>query len=551
MLRRLQIKNYALLDSIDVSFYPGLNIITGETGAGKSILLDALSLILGSRALRRSIFDKERKCLVEAHFTHEDRDFTAFFAENEIDQDEETIVRREILPSGRSRSFINDSLVSLKTLSTFTSEFVDIQQQFETVEIQTSSYQLKMLDTVALNGPLLSQYQDGFQAYNDKIAQLRNLENERDRALSEQDFIKFQLEELQAANLVEDEQEGLENEMKQLEHSEEIKSAIATVLNLVSGTDDAMLDSLQDGLKQLTPLVEIQPKLAEIKSRLESTFFEIEDIANELNKLDDQVVHDPAQLKEVTGRLDLLYRLEKKHRVEGVNDLIRLRDELDQQLKSFEDMDDEIANLQAKVEELEAELSKSAGQISENRQGVIPKFEEQVHRLLSKLSMPDAKLEIRMEQLEELGREGIDNVDFYFTANLGSQPLPIQQVASGGELARLHLCMKSIVASDLMFPTLIFDEIDTGVSGEVAHKMGDILKSMAGQHQIICITHSPQVASKANSHFYVYKEVQGEKTRTEVKKLTGNERINSIASMLSGDPPTPSAIENAKDLLTT
>ncbi|MCB0635814.1 MAG: DNA repair protein RecN [Lewinella sp.] len=549
MIKSLHIKNYALIEQLELSFSGGLTIITGETGAGKSILLGALGLIMGDRADTKALFHAEDKCVIEGRFAIEAYDLQPFFADNDLDYEPELIIRREILPSGKSRAFVNDTPTNLKVLQTLSAALVDLHQQFDTLDIHQTGFQLRLLDALAANGPRLKHYQEAFQHYRRDRQLLHDLRERSASAGREMEFLAFQLQELREAELKPGEQGRLEQEVSRLTHAEDTKRTTAEAFQALVEDEQSVLSQLQALSQSLQTAARVDPGVDALHQRLFGLIAEVEDLANELERKADQTEYDPENLQEMQERLDLLYRLEKKHQVASEEELITLRDQLAEQLSGFENLDATIKELTKQVERQEADLRDQAQALRQTRQLVAPDFAERVVRRLAEVAMPAAQLRIDFQPLEQLSPTGLDEVQFLFSANKGSQVQRIKDVASGGELSRLTLVTKSLVASAMALPTLIFDEIDSGVSGDVAQKMGVILRELSNHHQVVVITHSPQVAARADRHYFVFKKEKDERTVTLVRQLEDDDRIRAIATMLSQSPPSSSALDNARELI--
>ncbi|MEO1434516.1 MAG: DNA repair protein RecN [Bacteroidota bacterium] len=550
MIERLHIRNYAIIEEVEIKFSKGLTIITGETGAGKSIILGALGLIMGKRADTRVLYNQESKCIVEAHFKIGKHQVKSFFQANDLDYDSEVIIRRELSPSGKSRAFINDTPVTLPLLKELSAALIDLHQQFDTMELHQSSFQLKMLDALADNSELLASYQQGFQAYQANVRRLESLRQQDQQAAQEVDYYTFLLEEFEKAALEADEQENLEQEQQLLENAEGIKSAFTAGYMNISESEDAISGRLRELNNLIAQHRDINPEIGRIADRMDSLLLEAEDIADELKRIEENTEFNPERLQEVGDRLDMIYRLQNKHQVRTIAELLELQGDIALKVEAFSDLGGTIANLEAQISAQQAELLEKAQKLSTRRKAVVQSFEMRIHSMLEQLSMEHARMQITIDDDAQLNASGIDQVNFLFAANKGGRFESIKDVASGGELSRLTLVTKSLVASAIPLPTMIFDEIDTGVSGNVAMKMGEILRTLANEHQVVVITHTPQVASKANKHYFVYKQVIGESTFTKVKKLDKEARVFEIATMLSGNPPTKAAVENAKQLIT-
>lgn len=551
MIHKLIIRNFAIIDFLEIEFSKKLTIVTGETGAGKSILLGALGLIMGNRADNVSLYNPEMKCTVEGHFYVADYDLKEFFDANELDYDDELVVRREITPQGKSRAFINDTPVNLKVLSQLSGSIIDLHLQFDTLDIHEISFQLRMLDALANNKGALKQYQSLFKQYQQNIKQLNELELKNSKAAKEVEFIQFQLKEFNKAELKENEQTALEQELLVLNNAEVIKKSATQVAHILTESDGAIVDQLKEVNRNISSVQKFDKKMGVLSERVENIIEELRDISSEIESIADKTEFDAEKANEIQERLNLIYKLLKKHQVLDVNDLLNLQSDLENQLKQYKALDTEIAEMSSKIVYQEKELRNLAADLSENRKKVVAGFENKIHERLSLLAMEHAKLKVSIETGNNLTATGIDQVEFLFAPNKGSKYLPIKEVASGGELSRLTLVTKSLVASAIPLPTLIFDEIDTGISGDVALRMGNVLQDLSAHHQVVSITHSPQIASKANSHYFVYKKELEDRTVTNVKLLDKQERIIAIAEMLSSKPPTPSAIKNAKELLSS
>lgn len=551
MLSRLTIQNYALIDNLDIKFNTGLNIITGETGAGKSIILGALSLILGQRAESRYFFNQQKKCVIEGLFSIDQFHLSNFFEDNDLDYENETVLRREIAPDGKSRAFINDTPVNLTTLKQLGEKLIDIHSQHATMEINNPDFQLMIIDAMADHQTLLEKYQIEFRIYRKLTADMEQLIAAGNQAKADQDYFQFQFDELDQAKIVAGELEQLEKDLFTLTNAETIKSNLGSASQLFSHGDQAILTQLKDTLQLLTGLEKYNPKITDLTQRLQSSLIELKDIASEIESIEQRTLIDESRIVEINKKLTIFYTLQKKHRVGSNEDLLDLQNELAQKLNQILFVDEEIEALQKKLAAQKINLQNSAKEISKNRQKAIPTMEREIKILLMELGMTDATLKAENKQTDEAAfdKNGIDRIRFLFSANKGHAHAEMSKVASGGELSRLMLSIKSIVARTTALPTIIFDEIDTGISGEVAHKAGLIMENLAENLQVITITHLPQIASKGNTHFFVYKEDRKEITYTRIKLLDEKERITEIAKMLSGDKTGESALLHAKDLL--
>ncbi len=549
MIKSLQIKNYAIIEALQIDFADGLTIITGETGAGKSILLGALGLIMGKRADTKSLYDTNQKCVVEGIFEVANYNLKAFFDSNDIDYETECVIRRELTPSGKSRAFVNDTPVNLNLLKQLSSSIIDLHQQFDTLDIHNVSFQLRMIDALAGNKDLLVRYQGLYRKYRSDKRKLEELIEQNVNAEKELDFVKFQLEEFNEVELIENEQQEQESELKRLSNSENIKQTLAAAFQHLLEDEQSVIGQLETVVKSVGEVKEFHPNLESLHSRFQGLLYELQEVAQDFEKISEQTEYDGERIQEIQERLDLIYRLQNKHRVASVEDLLTIQQDLQDQLDAFGDLSSDIQALETNIAEQENQLFDIALELSKRRKAEIPDFEQKVLKMLSKLSMPHAQLEVRIKPYEELSGTGLDEVNFYFSANKGGRMELIKDVASGGELSRLTLVTKSLVANAIPLPTLIFDEIDAGVSGDIALKTGNILRKLSNHHQVVSITHSPQIASKADAHYFVYKKDTEDRTITKVKQLTENERIRAIATMLSQNPPSDAALENARELL--
>ena len=551
MLKTLRISNYAIINEAEIHFSDKMNIITGETGAGKSILLGALSLILGDRADSKVLFSKEKKCVVEAEFEISHYGLKPFFEEENIDFEDLTIIRRELSDNGKSRAFINDTPVNLNVLQKLSDKLITIHSQHETMDLGDSVFQLTVIDALANSNELLNSYKTHFHNWKLCSKKLRETEQIASKALSEKDFIEFQYEELDKAELDAIDQPELEAELTQLTHAEEIKRNLIQSVELLENDAVNVSANLRLVITQLNAIAKYTPELESYIQRLESSYIEIKDITRDLENKAELVVANPTRSEEITQQLNILFRLQKKHNSNSTEELILLRDQLKEKLNIFSNSEEEIEKLKKEQNKLFVQTTLSAKKLSEKRSAVFDSLEKSVLKLLSEVGMKDALLKIDHEFDTEkfLSESGADHIQYLFSANKGSALQDIKKVASGGELSRLMLCIKSLLAKSVALPTLIFDEIDTGVSGEIANKVGNILVKLSANHQLIAITHLPQIASKGQHHLFVYKETNTKTTNTKLKVLNADERLTEIAKMLSGDKPTKAAMENAGELL--
>jgi DNA repair protein RecN (Recombination protein N) len=549
MLQSLLIKNYVIIDHVDLKFAKGLNIITGETGAGKSILLGALQLILGKRADLNALFDVKKKCIIEGVIAIQDYGLESLFSSHELEYDDELIIRREISPSGKSRAFVNDSPVNLSVLNEISAQLIDLHQQFDTLDIYSNVNQYKIVDTLANSTKLLDKYQTAYKSYKEAKEAFDRESKEAMSASKEIDYIQFQLQELDKLQLISGEQEKMEEELAGLENAEEIKLTINEIAGRLNGDQQSVIQDLEQATRQLMKLNKYNSSFGKLADRLHSTSVELTDINEELISISGDSNMDPEKLSTIKGRLDDIYRLQKKHGVLSVTELLDVQEKLRIHFDNYSNVEGYLATLNKKVEEEKAKASKLALDLFKKRKGVTSKIEKEIGKRLSELAMPDARLTLLCEENEELNSFGKDSLAFLFSANKGKDAVALKKVASGGELSRLNLSLKALVANKMDLPCLVFDEIDTGISGEVAHRMGLILEELGSAHQVIVITHSPQVAAKGDRHLLVYKETKAKTTNTYIRELEVGDRIVEIAKMLSGDPPSEPAKLNAKELL--
>ncbi|MDB5190520.1 MAG: recN [Segetibacter sp.] len=549
MLRKLVIQNYAIIDEIAIDFASSLSVITGETGAGKSILMGALSLILGERVDTAVLQNRDKKCFVEGIFSVDAKQHVKDFLEdNNLDFEAELVIRREIAPNGKSRAFINDTPANLLQLKELASLLVDLHQQFDTLELGDSDFQREVLDALAQNNELLTEYQSYYKQWQRKLKELEQLQQQKETFSKEYDYHQFMFTELEQLNLAENELEDLETELKMLTNSEEIKTALTKVYFDLNESEQPLVQQLKSLSNQLGAFAEFHHDIPTIVERLKSSQIELQDIADEVDRLNNHVNFDQEKIEQVNERLSSGYKLLKKHGVKTTTELLSIQAELERKLQSVLEIDETIIASQQQVNDLHSKAVKVAEKISTKRKGVIPSFEKKVNELLNQVGMPNARLKVQLTNTV-LHLYGNDTIEFLFDGNKSNRFEPIRKVASGGELSRLMLCIKSLVAQVIDLPTLIFDEIDTGISGEAAKQVGIIMKQLALQRQVICITHQPQIAGKASAHYFVYKEIKGDSIKTNIRQLTHDERIVSIAQMLSGEKPTAAALENAREMV--
>ncbi|MBS1509868.1 MAG: DNA repair protein RecN [Bacteroidetes bacterium] len=549
MLSRLHIQNYAIIDDLAVDFSDHLNIITGETGAGKSIIMGALGLILGERADSSVLQQKDKKCVVEGCFNSDHKKTVKqFLADNDLDADEELVIRREIAVNGKSRAFINDTPVNVTQLKALSSLLVDLHQQFDTLELGDADFQREVLDALADNTTVLQNYTTHYNEYLHTKKELQDLQARQAAANTTYDYNKFLFDELEEAKLKENELEELDAELKLLSNAENIKQQISGVTYELNESDLPIVQQLKALVNRLHSLEKFHPAIEGLNKRLLSTQIELKDIADELEQINDSVQYSAERIQEVNDRIALGYKLLKKHNVTGTAELLIIMDQLQQKLNDVLNIGEAIAAKEKQTEQLLQQCMQLAKTLSANRNKAIKPFTEKVNTLLKQVGMPNAQVKIECVATE-LNTFGCDAISFLFDANKSNRFEPLHKVASGGELSRLMLCIKSLVAQKLQLPTLIFDEIDTGISGEAAKQVGNIMKELAKEHQIISITHQPQIAAKAHAHYFVYKAIKGDAIITSVKLLNNDERITAIAQMLSGEKPTAAALQNAREMV--
>jgi DNA repair protein RecN (Recombination protein N) len=549
MLKQLHIQNYALIDSVNLSLSDGLSVITGETGAGKSILLGAIALLMGARADSKSLYDPSKKCIIEGtfsltHYPHISR----LFEEEGLDFEEPCLIRREINAQGKSRSFVNDSPVNLDALRKIGQELIDIHSQQDTWWMSHPEFSLELVDSFAQNQDLKNTYQQAFQAYVKAQEQVEAIKRRSAEGQQGLDFKQFQFQELEAAQLREDEYENLEIAVEKGENAEQIHEKLATLANLLSVDEFSSIQQIRLALQQAQALSKWDPAYEAWKSRLESIWIELKDLASEVEGEAEDFQTDPASLLQQQQRLDLLNRLLQKYQVKDIASLVDIRNDLDDQIAQFTNLEQAMADAQSAFIECETKARKAAENLSENRQQVLNQITTHLTESLSSLGIPNASLAWEIE-LREMRQSGIDKIQLLFSANKGLSPKPFKQVASGGELSRLMLSIKHLLAQKRALPTLILDEIDTGVSGEIAIKIGQMLTQMSQGHQLIAITHLPQIAAAGNSHWFVYKDHEGEKTVSSLRKLEGEERVDEIAKMIGGQQGYLDLKENVRKLI--
>jgi DNA repair protein RecN (Recombination protein N) len=549
MLASLSISNFALIDKLEIDFSDGFSIITGETGAGKSILLGALGLVLGKRADLTSLKNKEEKCVIEAHFKISNYNLHSFFELNDLDYENETIIRREILPSGKSRAFINDSPVNLQELQDLSVFLIDIHSQHQTQELSEELFQFQIIDSVANNQQNIFQYSTLLSSYKKDKSEHIKLNSKLQTLLKEQDYTTFLLEELLLAKLKVNEQEELEQVYEQLNNVEFIKENLDKSLALANEEQFGILQNLKEIKIALQKTISFSPEYQSLFDRIDSVTIEFNDVISELSQHSENLVHDPENLELVNQKLQNIYNLQKKHQVNSIEELLKIQTELDSKVVSVVELEFEINKLTDKIEKTTIELDTLALKIHNNRLKAVPVLSEKLIFILEQLGMPNVRFNMELKASDHYFANGKDELQFLFSANKGSDFGLLKKVASGGELSRIMLAVKAILAQYSNLPTIIFDEIDTGVSGEIANKMAAIMKDMSSKMQVFSITHLPQIAAKGNTHFKVFKSIQGNTTVSELKLLTFDERIVEIAEMLSGKDISESALNHAKALL--
>lgn len=556
MLKHLSINNYAIINELEIDFPGGMNIITGETGAGKSIIIGALNLILGERADTTALVNKEKKCIIEGiFFAGKNEIIKKFLSDNDLDEQPQLVVRREIATSGKSRAFINDTPVNLSQLNGLSKMLVDLHQQFDTLSLGDRDFQVNVTDALANTQEPVLLYKNVFRRWQQTLKQLEDLSQQQQQFEKESDYNRFQFEELAALQLKENELEEIDAELKLLVNSEGVKNALNRAYGELAETEQPVTSQLKSLVNLLNGFSGLHKELPAIVERLKSAQIELSDIASELAHINGSIHFDAEKIEALNDRLSAGYKLQKKHSVQSTSELLEIQQQLEDKLQAVFDIADKIATLEKQTKVLEKEALAQAEKISQARKKHIPAFEKKVNELLTQVGMPNAALKVSINP-QPPGVTGIDAIEFLFDANLsagqagkGGQFKPVSKVASGGELSRLMLCIKSLVAEKMDMPTLIFDEIDTGISGEAAKQVGIIMKSLAASRQIICITHQPQIAGKADAHFFVYKELKENKVATNIRQLNSDERITTIAQMLSGEKPTAAALENAREMV--
>ena len=550
MLQQLYIKNFTLIDELNIELHPGFSVITGETGAGKSIILGAIGLLLGQRADSKSIKQGADRCVIEAHFDLSRYDLKPFFDENDIEYDDhDTIIRRELTAAGKSRAFINDTPVALTMLKELGDQLMDVHSQHQNLLLNKQDFQLNVVDILANDSKELEDYQQCFANYQQKMKELNQLREEIERNKQNADFLQFQYDELEAAQLVEGEQEELEQQSETMSHAEDIKTALYEADNALSGDESGVVSQVKSAYNALNGISKVMPKTAELTERLDSCRIELKDIADEVSQLLERTDFNPAELDNINNRLDRLYELEKKYHVETVEELIQQRDDLKLKLSHIENSDEAVSEMEKEVAKLRSLCAHRAETISTMRRATADNMRSNLAQRLEQLGMPHARFDVSITKTE-LGKNGQDSISFLFSANTSTPLQPVSQVASGGEIARVMLSLKAMISGAVKLPTIIFDEIDTGVSGKIAEKMAQIMQEMGRtERQVISITHLPQIAALGSHHYRVSKEETKNGTVSHMTELNNEERITEIAQMLSGSDISDAAIQNAKELL--
>lgn len=549
MLKQLEIENYILIDHLEIQFFEGFSVITGETGAGKSILLGALELILGNRADTQVLLDKEKKCIIEGTFFIGEYGLQDFFRDNDLDYDIQLILRREISPSGKSRAFINDSPVNLSQMKDLGSMLVNIHSQNSITTLNQSDFQLAVLDSFAGISALTQDFKKKYLEFITNEKRLDHLLTEEEKVRTEEDYLLFQLNELNSAQLEVDEQNRLEENLNLLSHAEEIKENLFQAGQMINSNELNVLGMLSEVHSRLRKISAYHTDFSELQARLESEIIEIKDIAHELNKAEATIAFNPEELEQIKARLDLLYRLESKHRVQTVKELLDIRDNLELQVRGISSLDEQIRQLKVELAGQKDELEQLAVTLSSRREKAIQAFEMEITGLIRHMGMPHATFKIALERRSFLTSDGADRITFLFNANPGHEVKPLSDVASGGELSRVMLAIKAMISQKNLLPTIIFDEIDNGISGDIAGRVGDVLLKTAAKMQLIAITHLPQIAGKASVQYNVEKKISGNKTVSGIHKLDHEERVAELAKMISGQDVTEASRQTARELL--
>lgn len=548
MLTHLTIRNYALIRHLEVTPSEHLNVITGETGAGKSIMLGAIGLLLGNRADTRVLWDEKEKCITEGTFDITSYSLQALFESENLDYEETTVIRREISPGGKSRAFINDTPVTLEVMKKIGSRLMDIHSQHETLELGNRLFQLQLIDTFAGNHKIRAAYDLAWKSFQVTKSIYEDLLKDAETLRQESDYVRFQLDELAKADLQEGEQEALETQLKILEHAEDIKNRFNEALARIGNNDGSATSVLADVRSQMNAIASFSPAYQVLLNRLESARIELQDIADELEKEESKIEFDPSRTEEVKERLSLIYQLLQKHRLQNIGELLALKDALQLKADRTNNLDNALQEARLHVNKATQEVESCASELTKTREKVSAPLCKQMVGLLKDLGIPEARMSIERDAISP-GLHGAETIEILFSANKGIAPKPLSQVASGGEFSRLMFCVKYLLAEKSSLPTLILDEIDSGVSGEIAIRLGAMMKSMSERHQIIAITHLPQIAAKGDTHYFVYKDSSERKTITHIRELDPSHRVEAIAKMIGGDKPTALALENARELM--
>lgn len=549
MLTSLSIKNYALIDNLSVKFNNGLSIITGETGAGKSILLGGLTLVLGKRADLSSVKNKSEKCIIEAVFDIANYNLKQVYLEQDLDYEPQTIIRREILPSGKSRAFVNDTPVKLEALQVLSNYLIDIHSQHQTLELTNNQFQFKVIDALAKNDSLLLDYRNNLDQFRALNRELNDLKNFRSESIKEQDYNLFLLKELEEANLVKGELELLEEEFETLNNVEEIKEKLSQANQLLNDEQLGILSLITELKNTIQNISNFSPKYLELFNRINSSLIELDDVFTEVENAQDQLDANPNRLEQVNSKLQILHNLFQKHSTNAIDELISTKNELSQKVTVTENLDSDISELEKKIDQVRNKVTDLAKEIHKNREKAIPELVKQLHEILVNLGIPNAQFKLELNQKNDFFSNGCDELSFLFSANKGASLNELKKTASGGELSRIMLAIKYILSKHIQLPTIMFDEIDSGVSGEISNMMAQIMKKMSKSMQVFTITHLPQIAAKGDVHFKVFKEDIDNKTYTKLIRLNQDDRIVEIAQMLGGDKMTDSAVVHAKSLL--
>lgn len=548
MLKHLTIKNYALIKHLELDPSTHLNVVTGETGAGKSIMLGAIGLLLGNRADTKVLWDENEKCITEGIFDIRPYKLKSFFKAEDLDYDDNTVIRREINPGGKSRAFINDTPVTLEVMKKLGSLLMDVHSQHETILLGNQLFQLRVIDAYAENQKITEEYQEAWKIFQQNKRDYERLVQEADTLRQEADYINFQLDELVKANLEVDEQEKIESELKIMEHAEDIKGKFSAIIDLLNRSEFASRNSLAEARLHLQQIASYSSQYESLHQRLQSVLIELDDIVNEIEREEERIEFDPERAEFLKERVNVVYKLLTKHRVSHIKELLTLQEELSKKAAITSNLDAALAQAKEAFEQAHQTVKELAGQLTLTRKKASEPICKEIIRLLKELGIPDASLKIN-HQSTILSSTGADEISFLFSANKGIEPRSLEKVASGGEFSRLMFCIKYVMAAKTSMPTLILDEIDNGVSGEIAIKLGNLMKTMSKNHQLLCISHLPQIAAKADTHFFVYKDNTSAKTVSNIKLLSEKERVDEIAKMIGGESPSKAAFENAKELL--